>query len=480
MKLTLFLLLFWALILTVTAQNPDARVTSEPCPQDLLQPADSELRCSRLHVAQDRTLAGSPEISIFIVQLPARQENGNSPIIYLAGGPGDAASADIDWWLNSRLRDAHDIILLDQRGSGRSRPSLNCHELDASDSDERLDSCHKRLIDAGFDLAAYTAESIAQDIADLIAAMQLDRVNLFARSYGARPALLLARKLPQQIRAMALDSAYTGAESALQGAAANTQRSLQRLFADCRADASCHSAYPQLAAQLSRAAATLDAKPVAVAGILPNALLQLDGDSFAHLLRNMLADANTLPYVPALIAAVAAADYDDLAFLARILPGPESLGSDSHSEGLFFSALCADETALTSAAEIEASAEGLPSVFLPLLESALDLLADCESWLDARSGISFEPPPEAIPTLYLAGAYDPIAPIAPAVTAVTVLPESPLVWSAVFPHLGHGVLEYETCAAALMSAFLADPAQPPSVGCMEELGPPDFFIRENE
>ena len=477
MKPALFILLFWALILTVTAQNPDARLSSEPCPGDLLQPADSESHCSRLHIAADRASAASSEISIFVVQIPARQGNGNSPILYLAGGPGDAASADIDWWLNSRLRDAHDIILVDQRGAGRSRPSLNCPELDKSDSDERLKSCHKRLIDAGLDLAAYNAETIARDIADLIAALQLERVNLYARSYGARPALLLARKLPQQIRAMVLDSAYTGAESALQGAAANTQRSLQRLFADCLADLSCHSAYPHLAAQFSRAAATLVAKPVAVAGILPNALLQLDGDSFAHLLRNMLADANTLPYVPALIASVAAADYDDLAFLGLNLPGQQSFGSDSHSEGLFFSALCPDETALTSAAEIKASAEDLPSVFLPLLESALDLLADCESWLDSRAGISFEPPPEAIPTLYLAGAYDPIAPIAP---AVTVLPASPPVWSALFPHLGHGVLEYETCAEALMSAFLADPAQLPSVGCRQELGPPEFFIRENE
>ena len=462
------------MVLTVAPQNPDSRLASEPCPEDLVQPTDLGTHCSRLHLPQDRASAGSPEISIFVVQLPARQENDNSPILYLAGGPGDAASADIAWWLNSTLRDVHDIILVDQRGAGRSLPSLNCHEFDASDSDERLAKCQKRLIDAGADLSAYNAESIAQDIADLIAALDLDQVNIYARSYGARLALLLARKLPQQIRAMVLDSAYAGRESALQGAASNVQRSMQRLFADCRANEACSAAYPQLSRQFDQAAGALTIQPVEVAGIFPNAAFQLDGDSFILLLRDMLADSKRLPYVPALIASIAQEDYEYLAAIGGDPPGQQSIGPDSHSEGLFFSALCADETALTTAAEIEASAEGLPSVFLPLLESARDLLAECESWIDSGEGVSFEPPPEAIPTLYLAGAYDPIAP------AARVLPASPLVWSAVFPHLGHGVLEYEACAEAVTAEFLADPAKPPSAGCMQGLGPPEFFIRENE
>ena len=103
-------------------------------------------------------------------------------------------------------------------------------------------------------------------------------------------------------------------------------------------------------------------------------------ESFVLLLRDMLADANQLPYIPALIAAIAQEDYDFLATLASDLPVQRSSGPDAHSEGLYFSAFCADESALTTAAEIEARGQTLPPAFQPLTHYALDLLADCERW----------------------------------------------------------------------------------------------------
>ncbi len=429
--------------------------------------------CGRLQAPQDRSSGDSSQISIFVMQLPARRASDEIPIIYLAGGPGDSASADTAWWLNSSLRDARDIILIDQRGAGLSRPSLNCPEFDARDHDS-LAKCRERLLASGINLSAYHAESIAQDIADLITAMELDQVNIYARSYGARLALLLAQKLPQSIRTMVLDSAYTGAESALESAAANTWRSMQLLLADCQANDPCSAAYPNLSTHFSQAAAALRAQPVKIDEILPNASLLLDGENFVFLLRDMLADANRLPHVPALIASVAEKDYGYLASTGSDPPTPESLRLDDHSEGLYFSALCADESALTSTAKIEARTVGLPPAFLPLAQSALSLLADCASWLDSGEVITIPPSPYGIPTLFLAGAYDPIAAEALQVS------ETPLVRRIAFPHVGHGVLEYESCAEAVAIAFWANPTKMPSHVCLQDLRPPVFHIRENE
>ncbi len=431
------------------------------------------MNCGRLHVPEDRTSADSPEISIFVIRLPARVNKGHSPIVYLAGGPGDSASYDTGWWLNTSLRDAHDIILVDQRGTGLSRPTLDCPEFDASVDEDPLAKCRERLLAAGINLSAYSAESMAQDIADLMMAMELDGANIYARSYGARLALLVAQQLPQRVRAMVLDSAYTGSESALENAPGIAWRSIQRLFADCRTNVACHAAYPELSGQFSRAAAALDTQPVEVAGMLPGFALRLDSESFAILLRNMLADSNRLPYIPALVVAIA----ENAVYLTSpqsIAHVQESPDLDSHSEGLYFSALCADETALTSSEKIMASAEGLPAAFHPLVESALKLLEDCDIWIAAGAGIKVEPPAHEIPTLYLAGAYDPIA-LAPG-----ALSASPLIWRRVFPHLGHGVLEYEPCAEAVVAAFLANPTETPLHSCLLDLRPPAFYIGNNE
>lgn len=405
--------------------------------------------------------------------MPAREDNSNSPIIYLAGGPGDSASADIDWWLNTTLRDAHDIILVDQRGGGLSRPSLNCPEFDASDAADRVTRCRERLLAAGVNLSAYNAELMAQDIADLILAMGLNQVNIYARSYGARLALLLAHKLPQRVRALVLDSAYTGRYSALEGAAANAWRSLQLLFADCRADDACRAAYPNLPLQFTRAVASLNAQPLEIDEISAKASLQLNGDSFVLLMREMLADSSLLPHVPAVIAAVVKKDNEFLDLVAATLFARDTPGPDAHSEGLYYSALCADEAALADAANIDARVEGMPSAFLPLVASARGFLADCEDWIDTGERIIVEPPLPDAPTLYLVGAYDPVTP------APRALTEPPLAWRLDFSNLGHGVLAHEPCAEAVTVAFLADPTQLPSARCLQGLRPPDFYIRQD-
>lgn len=437
------------------------------------------MSCGWLRVPEDRSSRDSPEISIFVVQLPAREANSNRPIIYLAGGPGDSASADIAWWRSTTLRDVHDIILIDQRGTGFSSPSLNCPEFDTNVDDERLANCRERLLSAGIDLAAYNADSIAQDIADLIAALELDQVNIYARSYGARLALLLAHKLPQSIRVMLLDSAYTGEASALDSAAANTWRSMRLLFIDCRANELCHAAYPMLSTQFSQSAAALNAQPMEVAGILPGAALRLDGESYALLLRNMLADSDRLPAIPALVAAIAERDFAYLASWESDRRDQESPVPDSHSEGLYFSALCADEAALTSSEKIKAGGKGLPAVFLPLVASALNLLADCGSWVDAAERIGFEPPPEELPTLFLTGAYDPITPPHWSDEAARRLSNS---WRYVFPDSGHGVLFAgdAECAESIALSFLEQPMHPPDSACLQNLSPPTFRIRQNK
>ena len=460
------------------AQYESQRYVSVSCPNDVQYPAialGADLSCGQLQVPENRSATASKWITLFVARLASQADSGNSPIVYIAGGPGDAASSDIAWWLSTELRQDYDIILIDQRGSGYSEPSLNCPEFDESADDYRLVKCRERLIAAGIDLAAYNVESIAQDIVDLISAMELTDVNLYGKSFGSRPALGVAQEIPTRISTIVLDGLYPAGVSVLEDAAANTQQSMQRLFDDCRFDLACTGAYPRLQYQFEQVVADLNANPVEIDLSFPGATLYLDGADFVHYLKEMLADSARLTYIPALIAAFANGEYE---FLSTIVSEDFASSADSvdaHSEGLYLSVFCAEEGTATSAAQIMASAENLPHQFLTLAESALGQLEDCELWGAGTLSQSVAPSPLAhIPTLLLSGAYDPITPSGWEMAGATTS------WRLVFPHLGHGVLEGKTCAADVVLAFLSIPAQEPGDTCLRDLRPPEFVIRQND
>ena len=93
---------------------------SKHCPESIsvaLEDAATIL-CGWLNVPEDRTNLAGNWIELFVVRIGSREFAEDPPLLVLAGGPGDAAGADIDLWLESNLHTEHDIILVDQRGQG--------------------------------------------------------------------------------------------------------------------------------------------------------------------------------------------------------------------------------------------------------------------------------------------------------------------------------------------------------------------------
>ena len=71
-----------------------------------------------------------------------------------------------------------------------------------------------------------------------------------------------------------------------------------------------------------------------------------------------------------------------------------------------------------------------------------------------------------VPTLLLAGEFDPVTPPEWAETAARHLANAHLF---VFPAVGHGVLDSHVCAADLVRAFLAAPQDPVPPECLDRL-----------
>jgi pimeloyl-ACP methyl ester carboxylesterase len=78
-------------------------------------------RCVTLSVYENRTTRTGRTISLWILILPASgTPRAADPVFYLAGGPGQAAGDLSRMAARFGFRRTRDIILADQRGTGRS------------------------------------------------------------------------------------------------------------------------------------------------------------------------------------------------------------------------------------------------------------------------------------------------------------------------------------------------------------------------
>src|SRR5947209_13862722 len=124
------------------AQTSVPRFDPAPCP---FKPAGGiaegkNLRCGYLVVPENRSAAGSRTIrlAVAIFKSPAAHP-ASDPVVFLQGGPGAGAlgiapfinSSSLPAWTGDR-----DLILIDQRGTRYSQPSLACPEVTKVQVDE--------------------------------------------------------------------------------------------------------------------------------------------------------------------------------------------------------------------------------------------------------------------------------------------------------------------------------------------------------
>jgi pimeloyl-ACP methyl ester carboxylesterase len=197
-----------------------------------------------LRVPADRSAPGAESITLRFVRFPSTSAAPASPLVFLAGGPGDSgtwAFRGIPPELLDRLRAVGDVIALDQRGTGTSEPqgtrcppvSLERAETAGADGAsaadaapgpavrrtgaatspapavnpaalDALEQCVATAGDRGIVLSGLTTAESADDLEDLRIAAGAPSLRLLAGSYGTHLALSFARRHPGSVAAMAL------------------------------------------------------------------------------------------------------------------------------------------------------------------------------------------------------------------------------------------------------------------------------------
>jgi len=129
-------------------------------------------------------------------------------LVATEGGPGFPATESRTEYLAlfEPLRASYDVLIMDNRGTGRSG-ALDCRALQEAAvlTEENIGECGRSL---GPRVSLYSTALAADDLAALLEALGIERIGLYGDSYGTYFAQVFALRHPQRLRALVLDGAY--------------------------------------------------------------------------------------------------------------------------------------------------------------------------------------------------------------------------------------------------------------------------------
>lgn len=491
----------------VPTDTPTPEPTETPLPEtavfeeadcEFVVPTGRDVTCGWLTVPEDRTNPDDETtIQLHVAIFASESDNpAADPIVYLEGGPGGEPLEAIPLTferLFAPFTANRDLIVFDQRGTGYSRPSLACPEntelgLELLEQDisaeeasemvfETLLACHDRLIDEGVNLAAYNSAANAADLNDLRRALGYEEWNLLGISYGTRLAQTTMRDYPEGLRSVILDSTYPLEVNLLTDTPDNVRRAFSVLFAGCAADPTCNETYPDLETVFFDMVEKYnkDKFEITITHFLKGTSYDtaVSGDDMLGILFQSLYSTEIIPNLPQLIYEVNEGEYTNLATLFSSF----IINSEFFSIGMQFSVQCNEENSFASEADVLAAAEKYPELaemFRYSINLGPQAIEVCAEW-DAgeADAIENEPISSDIPTLVLAGEYDPITPPAWGKQVAANLDNA---FYYEFPGTGHGVSISGECGVALVESFLADPTSEPDASCLAEVGAPAFSV----
>ncbi len=476
----------------------DARLTAYPC--WFVEPDEWEVRCYRFTVPEARTHANDRRISIPVVVFkPRGRPPVKTPVLHLAGGPGQPAGitddrgVDIWGYYLASLRWSADRIhvMFDPRGVGPlSSPQLRCAilsnirwNLALSDLGEGTPAWRKRLetttamcrdafVKAGIDLSAYSTEETAKDIVALRNALGFARWDLYGVSYGTRLGLEIIKQDPSAVRAAILDGMDTPHLPVLADSVPNLARSIDLLTADCAANDACNANFPALKPALKRIVDRVQKNPLTLT-LHPSdgrpLDLNVDDQTFLEALEYALFYTDWLPFVPILIRDFDLGKPRLFAHLATTIVDEPYYKSDANA--LALSVRCGTEVPATSAAAFAQARQAAP--WLAAFDHERPLRTQCAAWFPEGPRDLPLPAPVAsdVPVLLLSGAYDPRTPPTYAMAQQQSLPNSHHV---IIRDQSHGVSVTSDCAQEAMADFLDGPDRFEPPACHADQTPPVF------
>lgn len=462
------------------------RLTLTAC--ELKQPASAVTTpafCAKFAVPENRANPKSRMIDLAVaIVKSASQVPAKDLVTYLAGGPGQSALETYP-----RLAPAfapllkhHDILLVDQRGTGHSHP-LDCPTAskamaklpdlaDPAQYAQLVGECATE-VEKSADPRFYTTTIAVADLEAVREALGAPKLDLVGVSYGTRMAQQFATAHPDAVRSIVLDGVVPNQLILGNSFGTALERSLKLQAAACTAAPACHKAFGdwyatlhQLYAKLQTDAAQQVVVPDPYTG--ESSTRTLDVATLAGVVRMFSYSAATAAVLPLAVNEAAHGNYVPLLGQARIMQDDLSA---SMQGGMQLSVICSEDAPLLKPRPQDAGLLLGPKF-------VAQLIAECKAWPRGVMPNAFHAAfKSSIPTLLISGERDPVT---PPVNAAEVLKGLSDGRSLVVKGLGHAEALYAGCMPNLVNDFI-DKLQPKQLDakCLDRIGPIPAFVNFN-
>lgn len=413
-------------------------------------------RCATLSVYENRSARSGRTIPLHILILPATDAGrAADPVFFLAGGPGQAAGDLIGMAARSSLHRTRDIVLADQRGTGRSN-GFDCRfygpRADPQSyfqqflPPDKVRACRDELT-VRADLTQYTTAASVEDLEDVRAALAFDAINLMGGSYGTRLAMEYVRKYERRVRAVVLDGPVPPSVPMPEDFGRLAQQSLDALLGECARTPACATAYPNLRDDTQSVFDRLKRESVTAIVAHPDggraAQVKLTRDHVGETIRYMMYVSRSAGDVPRFLHDAARGNF---APIAEFLIRHRESGT---FDGLYLSITCAEDVPFVSAsAETRDEPTYLGSYRIREQRAA------CKEWpRGAEPDWRGRPVTASVPVLILSGSLDPVTPPAHGAEVARTLSNSRLLEIPFGGHSRAGLLGLE-CLDATVTRFV--------------------------
>jgi pimeloyl-ACP methyl ester carboxylesterase len=437
-----------------------------------------ELFCGKLTVFENRETRAGRTIDLNIVVLPAFDQNTKAePVFDLAGGPGASSAERADFYAGpgKEYRHRHDVVCVDQRGTGKSNrlsiprektPSYYLSEMFPVDYVKEM----RHALEQRADLTKYTTSIAMDDLDDVRARLGYDRINLFGVSYGTQAALVYMRQHPQHVRsAILVGVAPTDLKMPLHHSESGA-RTMDLLLGECERDAACNAAFPQIRDDWKNALAQLEKQPARVEYSSPGkaaaTTVEIQRGVFAEKIRTWMYDRDKAARIPLIVHHAANGDFAPF-FKQAIAPSIPDFVAD----GMYLSVTCAEDVPFINQEEAARLNANNPFGNYRVFQQT----RACGMWPRGEIPTDFlEPVRSNAPVLIFSGNLDPVTPPKYGEEVARHLPNSRHV---IIPEAGHGVdgLKDPGCVDRTAVEFLdKGDAKNLDISCVERMSPPPF------
>ncbi|MCL1051907.1 alpha/beta hydrolase [Shewanella abyssi] len=438
-----------ALPLTLSAPT-SVNTTDNSCYVDGLS---ERMNCGSISVPEDHDRPEGKQIQIHYVVMPAIKSSGKSEaLLAIAGGPGQSAIENAQGFdqMLTKVRQSHDVILIDQRGTGQSNP-LQCVAdgfesplaINESDFDTRVET-QKCLDELDADVSQYDSLSALRDFEAVRQHLGYQKLHLYGVSYGTRMAQLYMRDYPEHVATVTLDGVVPMQQSVLAIGDA-IARAFDLVIQDCSNNTLCHNQFPELAAELAQVDTELAqaAKISTIADPTTGEATQLTmtRSKFKGSLRMALYSPSVRALIPHAIHQASQGNFQPITGLYAM-----SMDGAGIAMGMHASVVCAEDwPRLTPQLRASTAKNYFGREMLKTFEQS------CAVWNMPAVDASFSQAIASdIPTLLLSGELDPATPPSWGEMAMEKLTNAK---HFVAPYATHGVA-YQSCGNNLIAELI--------------------------